>query len=367
MRNLISGVIILWAVIIWGVTGMLMAARQQPVEAHEFVSASGAGIQKMSLTDPAPQQLYRHGWQLISAREGWVYVTHDFSQVGYSWDILRINLKNKRIEHLTLRNRNNALDMTFSPDGQWIVYISDGYLVKMRPDGSHVERLISDECYRYPSWSPDGTQIALLNRCDGMRPAIIPAEGGSPISLLTPDLISQEEACCIPVPPIWNGDWIIFGTIQRQHLILYRVFRNGGHLERISKPDLAADPRPMIASPDGQWIILHTLDGYMRLSSDGKRLEPFSQLEGGQNWFKWSSDGQWILTYTLSTTEGRVYRLRADGSDPQALTPPDEYHLMPLWVDPIEHSFGYQLLLMGGAVLIGIAIRVKIGGKGETL
>jgi Tol biopolymer transport system component len=58
----------------------------------------------------------------------------------------------------------SARAVNFSPDGQWISYVSypDGYLWRYRSDGSDRLRLTSTPLYiDSTSWSPDSREIAM--------------------------------------------------------------------------------------------------------------------------------------------------------------------------------------------------------------
>lgn len=62
---------------------------------------------------------------------------------------------------------------TWSPDGEWIAFIRDGHLWRIRPDGSTEQRLWfspTDPFVVTASWSPDSQQIAFLRSDQGQGP-----------------------------------------------------------------------------------------------------------------------------------------------------------------------------------------------------
>ena len=83
---------------------------------------------------------------------------------------------------------------TFSPDGQWIAYVTypDGALWRSKPDRSERLQLTQaapDSFAALPRWSPDGTQILYSAAAAGQLPRIyrVPASGGQS-QLLLPGL-----------------------------------------------------------------------------------------------------------------------------------------------------------------------------------
>jgi Tol biopolymer transport system component len=90
-------------------------------------------------------------------------------------DIFRLDLDSMTLTNLTNSPENNDFDVSWSPDGQWIVFCSvredaDGIRSKnlddsrdlflMRPDGSQESRIVLGNLRTFdPNWSPNGQQI----------------------------------------------------------------------------------------------------------------------------------------------------------------------------------------------------------------
>ena len=104
----------------------------------------------------------------------------------------------------------SAGEADFSPDGEWIVYISYPELTlwRARTDGSQRMQLTYWPVYAtLPRWSPDGKQIAFVGTEQGKpwKIYLISATGGTPQELLPQDL-QENDATWSP-----DGKQIAFG------------------------------------------------------------------------------------------------------------------------------------------------------------
>lgn len=89
------------------------------------------------------------------------------------WDIYLADLKTNKI--INLSENGQTCRSRFSPDGQWLVYVSHeadhkGDIFIIRTDGQGKRRLTQrDETYDYfPSWSPDGRYIVFCSNARSM-------------------------------------------------------------------------------------------------------------------------------------------------------------------------------------------------------
>jgi dipeptidyl aminopeptidase/acylaminoacyl peptidase len=59
--------------------------------------------------------------------------------------------------------------LTWSPDGEWLAFTTDGSLYVVRPDGTGLRRVVSGGFATAPAvqWSPDGSRIAYLRQGGG--------------------------------------------------------------------------------------------------------------------------------------------------------------------------------------------------------
>lgn len=101
--------------------------------------------------------------------------------------------------------------MDFSPDGQWVAYVTfpDQILFRSKVDGSERVQLTYPPTHPFnPRWSPDNKTIAFYEGTVGKAPKIFTMsfEGASPRPLLPDDPGEQFDSNWSP-----DGSKIIFG------------------------------------------------------------------------------------------------------------------------------------------------------------
>ena len=204
----------------------------------------------------------------------------------------------------------SATDLDFSPDGQWIAYISvpDGALWRCRTDGSQSKRLTSNGARAaLPRWSRDSKQIAYVNIQTGKPWTIflIPAIGGTPQALLAED---KSE-----VDINWSlaGDQIIFGRITERKAegLSIEVYDLKTHtLSSIPGSEGLFSPR---LSPDGHYIaaLSANLTKLMLYDTQTKKWSEWQTVASGAlNYPAWSEDSKSIYFDDLVSGEGSYCR-----------------------------------------------------------
>ena len=116
-------------------------------------------------------------------------------------ELVRYDAKSRQF--LSLVSGVSAGEADFSPDGQWIVYVSypDLTLWRSRVDGSQRTQITFWPIFAtLPRWSPDGTQIAFVgtNGKKSWKVYLVPSAGGTPQELITQN---REES-----DPTWSPD-----------------------------------------------------------------------------------------------------------------------------------------------------------------
>ena len=200
-------------------------------------------------------------------------------------------------------------DISFSPDGQWLAYVTypDGILWRSRVDGTQKLQLTSrtPEFANTPQWSPDGKQIAFSGG-DPEHPArlyLIPANGGAPRLLPVGDFNT--------INPSWmpDGSSIVF-TDQSGALELPVVkVVNINTLQVTAVPD-SKDLFAPLASPDGRYIAGGSVDSQKLMLFDVATRKWSDLLKMSVGWTTWSHDSKYIYFDTGLSENPAFYRVR---------------------------------------------------------
>jgi len=186
-------------------------------------------------------------------------------------------------------------DVSFSPDGQSVAYVTyaDSKLWRSHVDGTQKLQLTSTvPVYAgSPRWSPDGKQIAFigLDSANKVHLYVIPADGGTPRALPVVQLGAS--------PPSWlpDGKSILFHDAEGAN-------PHGAVLKVVDVNTLQVTPLPApqeiflpVASPDGRYIAASSADGQKVMLFDFRnRLwsELLKTEAGGP--ITWSPDSKYI-------------------------------------------------------------------------
>jgi Tol biopolymer transport system component len=210
----------------------------------------------------------------------------------------------------------SATDLDFSPDRQWVTYVSvpDGALWRCRIDGSEPLQLtFSPVRAALPRWSRDGKQIAYVNVLTDRPWAIfvVSNNGGSSQSLLS------EENTEIDINWSLEGDKIIFGRLTqlKPEGLSIEVYDLHTHkLSAIPGSEGLFSPR---LSPDGHYIaaLSANLTKLMLYDTQRQKWSEWQTLASGAlNYPVWSEDSKSIYFDDLVGGEGAYCRAKVGES-----------------------------------------------------
>jgi Tol biopolymer transport system component/DNA-binding winged helix-turn-helix (wHTH) protein len=204
----------------------------------------------------------------------------------------------------------SAVDLAFSPDGQWVAYISvpDQALWRSKVDGRERLQLTNVSEFRasLPRWSPDGKQIVFMGRTinTSWRAYLVSPNGGAPRELI-PGADAGFDAAWSP-----DGESIVLslhnaGVTSRGISILNLK------TEKVSDLPGAENLFSPRWSPDGKYIAAITTDSqklvlFDRVSTRWMELANMTTI----GYPSWSHDGQYLYFDTILSDDPAFFRIR---------------------------------------------------------
>lgn len=226
------------------------------------------------------------------------------------------------------------------PQPTWIVFSSnrsgDDEIYRMRPDGSHLERMTFSA---QPDWvsdiSPDGGRILFGSYRDGDRELYQMNLDGTEVERLTVHQGVDDWGLYSP-----DGQQVVYVAedgISNGLFVLDLSTRQITRLGQVMEVGMAS------WSPDGEQIAFAGWleDGYFKLFSlplpdhptQWNRLRPVPLTTGDYQQFNpvWSPDGEWIAYYANPQSNWDVYLIRPDGIGRRRLTTSADFDGLPRW------------------------------------
>ena len=212
-------------------------------------------------------------------------------------------------QFLPYLNGASISDVSFSPDGQWLAYVTypAGILWRSRVDGSQKLQLTSTVPLSafLPRWSPDGKWVA-FSGSDPDHPTrmyVISADGG------TPRLLPAAELSAAVLSWMPDGVSLLFLASEGTGLPGSVKTVNLKTLQVATIPD-SQNLSFAAASPDGHHISATSVDGQKLMLFDSSTRHWSDLLKMSVGSTSWSQDSKYIYFDTGLVENPAFYRVR---------------------------------------------------------
>jgi len=238
----------------------------------------------------------------------------------------------------TRLTENDAEDRfpSWSPDGSEILFQSDrngeSFIYQMNADGSDVRKIPNTQGGNYAKWSRDGSKIAFFADVDGNTEVILINPDGSDWQNLSSHPSTDET-------PSWTEDGTIIAfqtnrggeapagdTKGRRNFGTYMMNPDGSNQTEITGFE-TNDENPSI-SPDGKQVVYQSYieDGLaiVVVNKDGTNKRVLTDAVPPNGSPSWSGDGKKIAFDSMRDGNFEIFIMNTDGSEQVQLTFTDE-------------------------------------------
>jgi DNA-binding winged helix-turn-helix (wHTH) protein/Tol biopolymer transport system component len=204
----------------------------------------------------------------------------------------------------------SAGDLDFSRDGKWVTYLSgtDTPVWRSRIDGSErLQLTVPPVSAMSPHWSPDGTQIAFVNKKASpyWQIVLIPAQGGIPEEVF-PEANYQAH-------PTWSPDGrqLAYGRVpwlrRSGETIAIQIF--DFESKKVSTVPGSQELFAPSWSPDGRYLAALSVDTKKLVAFDfkTKKWKRWVTESAAIEYPSWSKDSEYIY-YSNTATGSPSYR-----------------------------------------------------------
>lgn len=259
------------------------------------------------------------------------------SDVSGDWEIYLTDTTGQAPVNLT---RNPAADYypTWAPDGTEIAFFSrrdaNHEIYVMHADGTNQRRLTHHPATdKAPSWAPDGKRLAFTSNRAGHFDIYLLHLGSEAVVKLTANTFEDEV-------PTWSpdGNRLVFHSKRERNWDIYIINVNSRAEQRLTHQSLM-DTYPAW-SPDGLRIVyasmrsegeLADFDLYLMDAVDGGNQTALTDTPTDEAVPTWSSDGGTIAFQSEQDGRWVIHLMNADGSERRELINNGAWAAQPKW------------------------------------
>ncbi len=214
--------------------------------------------------------------------------------------------------------------LSWSPDGNNILFVSKGQIHSIKVDGTNRTRLtMNDSTNSSPSWSPEGLRIAYQSKATGTFQVFLMNRDGSSQRQLTHNSNGARL-------PAWSPDGGQIAYMGDGGIHVVDLF-SGSDLQLTVYPD---DYRPVWYPLGGKILFRSTRDGNQEIyvmNADGTQQVNLTNSPANEDDHSWSPSGTEIAfttdadsyyddRYGLIYLRKELVVMRSDGTDRRQLT-----------------------------------------------